>query len=203
MIDKIYILHYSKLYDRKKNIIKQFEKYNIKNYQFIEDYDREKLSKDFIDRYCVGNNFSGIAGKCNAISQFELYKNIIKNNYKLCLILEDDAILCNDFNNKLNEYISKIPNDFEIGFLVDGCNLHVKNIKDNIIWYPSLYSRTCCAYLITKQACEKITKTILPFKQNIDLTLNEEIFKHNLKNYWCEPTIVSEGSKDGNYNTSV
>ena len=203
MIDKIYITHYTKLYNRKEKMLSQFEKYNIINYEFIEKYDREHVTSDFVNNYCIGNNFGGIAGKCNAITHLEVYNDIIKHNYKLCLILEDDAILCDNFDIKFKEYISNIPDDFEIGFLVDGCNLHEKNIKDSVIWYRSIYSRTCCAYLITKQACEKIVKTILPFTENIDHSLNKQIAKHNLKNYWCEPTIVSEGSKDGNYISSV
>jgi hypothetical protein len=46
---KIFVLHYSKLVDRKKSIIEQFKKQNITNYEFIEKYDnkmsRKRISK--------------------------------------------------------------------------------------------------------------------------------------------------------------
>ena len=40
---KIFVLHYSKLVDRKKHILEQFQKQNITDYEFIEKYDIEDL----------------------------------------------------------------------------------------------------------------------------------------------------------------
>ena len=39
---KFFIIHYKKLIDRKNHILKQFEKYNITDYEFIE-IDRDEL----------------------------------------------------------------------------------------------------------------------------------------------------------------
>ena len=33
---KIFVIHYKKLVDRKKHIIQQFAKFNMKNYEFID-----------------------------------------------------------------------------------------------------------------------------------------------------------------------
>jgi hypothetical protein len=41
---KIFVLHYSELVERKKNILLQFEKHNITNYEFIEKYDKNFLT---------------------------------------------------------------------------------------------------------------------------------------------------------------
>ena len=199
-IDKIYVIHYSKLTERKKNLLKQFEDNNITNYEFIDNYDRETITQDTLLKYSTEPHKLdyGIITACVAISHIETYKKIINNNYNLCLIFEDDIILCDNFMNKLNEYLESIPNDIDLGFLVDGCNLHANywnhNIISSKIWYNVNYSRTTSAYLITKKACEKILTTIIPFTMPIDHQLNIEIKTNNLKTYWCEPTICSEGS---------
>jgi len=200
-IDKIYVIHYSKLTERKKNILKQFEDNNITNYEFIDNYDRDTITINTLLEYST-NPYKlncGIITACVAIAHIETYKKIINNNYNLCLIFEDDIILCDNFMNKLNEYLESIPNDIDLGFLVDGCNLHANhyvnnNIISSKIWYDAKHSRTTSAYLITKKACEKLLTTIIPIKMEIDQQLNIEIETHNLKTYWCEPTICSEGS---------
>ena len=47
MMLKIFVLHYSKLVERKENILKQFSKYNITNYEFIELFDVEKIKNHY------------------------------------------------------------------------------------------------------------------------------------------------------------
>jgi len=190
---KIFIVHYKPLINRKMYIINEFKKYNFTNYEFCEDYDRDTTAKETMDLYFKLNNLNP-AQICITISHIEIYKKIINENIDLCLILEDDAILCENFFSILDDYIHILPSDFEIGFINNGCNMHASNITANKIWYDAIYSRTCCAYIITNICCKKLLQTIVPFNYAIDHELNEQIKKHNLKTYWAEPTIVSDGS---------
>ena len=66
---KIFVLHYSKLVDRKKHILEQFKKQNITDYEFIEKYDKD-------DRYNVLNVIKVFI--CKDIYTF--YKNCL--NYR-------------------------------------------------------------------------------------------------------------------------
>ena len=43
---KIFVLHYSKLVERKQNILQQFSKQNITNYEFIELFDKDVLTNE-------------------------------------------------------------------------------------------------------------------------------------------------------------
>ena len=43
---KIFVIHYTKLLVRKAEIIKQFEKHHITDYDFIESHDQENLTDD-------------------------------------------------------------------------------------------------------------------------------------------------------------
>ena len=193
-IDKVFIIHYTKLKERKINILNQLKDNNITNYEFIDKYDREIVSTETIHSY-INNLQLTIAERCVGIAHIETYKKIIENNYKFCLILEDDIILTDNFIDKLNKYLECMPNDLDLGFLVDGCNFHANNITSSQIWYNMHAGRTASAYLITNTACAKILTTIIPFYMPIDHQLNIEIKTHNLQSYWCEPTICTEGSK--------
>jgi len=42
---KIFVIHYTKLTKRKPHIIRQFNTYNITNYEFVEVFDKENLIK--------------------------------------------------------------------------------------------------------------------------------------------------------------
>jgi glycosyl transferase, family 25 len=46
-----------------------------------------------------------------------LWKDIIKNNYQKTIIVEDDFLPPDNFGNKLYNFITSIPNDFDIAYL--------------------------------------------------------------------------------------
>lgn len=197
-IDRVFIVHYTPLENRKAYLTKQFKVYGIKYYEFFEEYNRDQTSDELVDKYYKYNRPDGIIGKvqkCITIAHIEIYKKIIENNYNSVLILEDDAILFDDFLNKFNSYMNCVPNDYDLLFINAGCGLHAKPTKNDQIWYKVPGTRTCCAYIITKSACEKILTTIVPFSQPIDHALNTQIKTHNLNVYWCEPNIVGDGSE--------
>lgn len=54
---------------------------------------------------------------------------IQKSNFKYNLVLEDDAILDKDFVSKLTRGLKQLPDDYDMLFLGDGCNLHIESSK--------------------------------------------------------------------------
>jgi len=193
-IDKIYVVHYAPLKDRMEFMLKQFNLFNITNYEFILGPSRYDFDPAIINQTNKQYN-TDLTASIVAISvtHVEIYRDIVKNNYKSCLILEDDAILCADFDKYFNKYMSTIPADYDVAFINNGCEMHAESTPDTI-WYKAETTRTCCAYIVTKKACEAILPSIMPVKNGIDQDLNEVIKKENLNVYWCEPTIVSDGS---------
>jgi GR25 family glycosyltransferase involved in LPS biosynthesis len=194
-IDHIYVIHYKPLVERKQYLTNKFSELNITNYTFYEEYSRDTTSEETMDKYYKYKSLHlNSVQKCITIAHIEVYKDIVKKQYKRCLILEDDAILAYDFANRLRLYNERLPYDFDIGSLNDGCGLHAQNINPSVIWYYVQSLRTCCAYIISNDCCIKLLKTIIPFSEAIDWELNVQIQKHDLRVYWAEPTIVSDGS---------
>jgi GR25 family glycosyltransferase involved in LPS biosynthesis len=196
---KIFIVHYSPLNNRKAYLVKEFEKYGITDYEFVTKYDRNSIDISEINSYFtneVHEKYSFVA-KCVTLSHIYIYNQIIASNINLALILEDDALLCDDFATKLKHYIANLPKKFDAGFINDGCKLHIPQnlLKPNKIWYENKETRTCCAYLITNNFCKQLLPNIFPLNKSIDHVLGYFFKSLNLQVYWAEPTIVSDGSE--------
>ena len=211
---KIFVLHYSKLVDRKKHILEQFNKQGIIDYEFIEKYDKDAIT-DY-ERNLFDTNYKKSTMSLHLKHNY-LY-NIIADNYERALIFEDDVILCDNFIDKLNNYITQLPEDYDMLFIGDGCNLHIekhklipnKNIYEKCL-YPTSWggngaSRCSDSYIITKtcanKLCEYINNLEDKIKLPIDWWLNVAARDNNFKVYWAESTIVTQGTQNGTFQTS-
>jgi len=72
---------------------------------------------------------------------FYVYK-LISEKYEKALILEDDVILNDNFIENLNNYMTQLPENFDMLFIGDGCNLHIE--KDKLIPNKNIYEK--CLY---------------------------------------------------------
>ena len=107
----IYVVHYKKLIERKKNTENEFKKYSF-NLIFKTDFDKENLSKEilrrfnyrYIDRFIKRKPGYRKLTK-SMISAFlkhiDLLINQEEDNY--ITIIEDDLILCDDFEKQIQK----------------------------------------------------------------------------------------------------
>lgn len=210
---KVFVIHYSKLIDRKKHILEQFQKHNITDYEFIE-IDRDELYNQNIDMFQKDYCNSQIA---IALSHFYAYKQI-SDKYNNALIFEDDVILNDNFIEIFNEYMVKLPEDYDMLFIGDGCNLHIeqhKLIHKQYIYEKCLHptgwggggaGRCSDSYVVNKKCANKLCEYInsLTYKINlpVDWWINVAARDNNFKVYWAEPTIVTQGTQVGLFQTS-
>jgi GR25 family glycosyltransferase involved in LPS biosynthesis len=207
---KIYVLHYTKLVERKQNILKQFEKHGITDYEFITLYDKDELTE--IDRSLFVNNLS--PRKISLLLKHIYTYKQIANFYEHALILEDDAILSDDFSSRLKMYVEQIPIDYDMVFLGDGCKFHIQSdlLNPEKFIYKKEAVKECAtrctdSYIISN----KCAKTLIGYFSNhvskiiwpIDFWLNDAARDNNLNVYWAEPTIVTQGSENGTYVSSL
>jgi len=192
-VSKVYIIHYKKLLDRKNYLTNFFNQNNLKNYEFRQLYQRENLTKEIRDTYFLFNKAHlNDAVVCITIEHIETYKEIVKNSTsddEWYLILEDDAILCYDFVNKLNEYLEHVPSDAEYLDISD-----YRTITSPQMWVKMEHTRTNVSYLINRKTCAKILSTIIPFEDAIDHELNKQFKNHNITPYWSNISLVHHGS---------
>jgi len=211
---KIFVLHYSKLSERKTHILSQFKKHNILDYEFVETYDKDSLTD--ADKVLFQPNYK-LSMISLTLKHFWVYKEI-SDKYECALILENDVILSDNFTKILNNYLTQLPKDYDMLFIGDGCNLHIEkhNLRPNKYIYPKCLhatkwggmgsSRCSDSYIISKKCSIALCNYLsnLNYKINIpsDWWLNVASRDNNFNVYWCEPTIVTQGTQIGKFASS-
>jgi GR25 family glycosyltransferase involved in LPS biosynthesis len=214
---KVFVPHYSKLTQRKTHMLNQFKKHGINDYEFIQDFDKENLTDTDIARF---TNHLKDGEKSLTLKFFSIFKQISKCTMDYALIFEDDVILCDGFSKCLGSYMEQLPIDFDMLFIGDGCGFHIE--KDKILpgvniykkeVYPTRFggdgcSRCMDSIIISKECALKLCEYIDNLKSPIDIPLDFLVNKfardQSLTNvYWAEPTIVTQGSENGLFKSSL
>jgi GR25 family glycosyltransferase involved in LPS biosynthesis len=208
---KIFVIHYKKLIDRKEFMLKQFEKYNLIDFEFIE-IDRDEVEN--YDLTIFKEDFKKIHKSQMAITLSHIfgYKKIL-DKYENALIFEDDAILCENFIEIYNYYLTQLPENYDMLFIGNGGNLHIK--KELIVpnkniylksveiedWAPMGAAKCTESYLVSKKCAKKLLESIEKIKNKVNLPidwwLTYLLKENNLIVYWAEPTIVTQGTQNG------
>ncbi len=228
MIDKIYIVHYTKLEERKKNIIKILDKCNIP-YEFIGDYDQEDLEyvksnyyntdqSEYYRKIDIYNKTKYGAPPFRKLSDAEISCTIkhilaIKKLSEECeigLILEDDAIPYSiSFLEEANKSIKEAPSDWGSIFIGNGCGYDFIKSKDKSKISETLYKvehpATNCAeaYILNKESSKRLYNNLLPFQQISDWELACCFWLQDLNVYWRLPSLIYQGSISGEYKSTL
>ncbi len=208
-------MHYTKLMERKIYIIEQFRQHNITNYEFIEKYNQDDITQEEAKFYAKNYKLSTMSLH---LKHLYLYKRL-SEGIEDAIVFEDDVILCENFMEILNKYLTQLPADYDMFFLGNGCNLHIE--KDKIIpgkfvyekgLYPTSWggdgaSRCSDSYIISNKCAKKlfgyVKKLTRPISLPIDWWLNQAARDNKLKMFWAEPTIVQQGSQLGMFQRSI
>ena len=112
---QIYIINLKRHKKRRKHIISELKKQNIRNYEFVDAIDGNRLKKSQLDLMTCKNekifnlkntNISAGQVAC-ALSHIKIYKKFLNSKFELALIFEDDAKFLNKFTEKLKKLILK------------------------------------------------------------------------------------------------
>ena len=225
---KIYIVHYTKLTDRKNYLDNLLKDKNIE-FEYINEFDQEELNQNNIGHYYkddedLFNTKSKIWNKkankyyvlsnpeisCS-IKHIEALRKIGYSNKDFGLVLEDDAIPYND------DYLSQIEKilsntiKWDALFIGNGMGENFRNKKisykrffpiNNIkVSHPA----TNCleAYIIKKEVARKIVDSILPFNLVIDWELAYQFYKLDLNIHWIKKPIFFQGTKENIYESTL
>ncbi|MBH19494.1 MAG: hypothetical protein CL851_03615 [Crocinitomicaceae bacterium] len=207
---KFFVIHYKKLTERKRNLDNYFQ-LNEFNHEYIDNFDRDKLTKAQINKFSKDKINIAIF-----LSHIEAYKIIIRENTEYCLVLEDDSIPKKIFTSNIGKYLKKLPSDFDMFFISPGKNnfnipffkrkpfskVHnKKNIETN--WGGHGASRNADAYFISKKCASLLVNEFTNsniIDEPIDWWMNSMIDKFNLKIYWAQPTLVDTNLYETSFN---
>jgi GR25 family glycosyltransferase involved in LPS biosynthesis len=187
--DQIYVINCKDSHVRRNQMIKQFEERNIKNYTIFDAVLHSTINKQqMIDNKLYaypGNKFYCCTSKCTCggegheimithiaayLSHCNVYKDIIKNNYNTCLILEDDCLFTEE-SKLIEQCINYAPNDWNILYLgnsqyinndnsFDICNEYFEKLKRGV---PEVHM-----YAVRKPCLQILIDNMFPIRGNID-----------------------------------
>ena len=208
-VNAVYVMHYKPLAERLVHINNMLSKQGI-DFEVFDGEPENNLSEYFVDDFDVRKQKlslfpDNLPSKNVKVSEISLaYKHVlalekmVADNVEVALFLEDDAILCENFCAVANEYLARTPEDWDMIFPGNGCNLriHPSRIRQDQVAYKKEHPSTKCtdSYFIKLETAKTLLATIKPFHIAIDWELNFQLKHHDFNVYWYEPYIVQQGS---------
>ena len=195
-----------------------FNKHNIKDYEFIEKYDREDLTPE--QQNIFDSTYQFRKGDMSLeLKHFYAIREIAEK-YDSGLIFEDDVFFtCDNFMETLKVYMTHLPDNYDMLFIGDGCNLHIEKCKlipnkyiyekclNPTIWGGNGASRCTDSYILSKKCAIKLCDYLDNSNKKINLPIgfwiNEAARYYTFNAYWAEPTIATQGTSNGMYKSSL
>lgn len=225
---KAFIIHYTKLKERKDFIDYQLKDVDI-NFEYITNFDKDLLTNKIIDEYyekCpksyhekTKNLWSRQDSRYKELNLSEISCNLkhieaLKKASLLdesSLIIEDDCCFVDGYSEKIKNIKSELPEDWDVVFLGSGCGdwfqkIKIKSFIDigNCIYKANHPASNCTeCFLIKPESAEKIYNNIKPFNLIIDWELSYIFYKLDMNIYWVYPSIADQGSKNGMYKSEL
>jgi GR25 family glycosyltransferase involved in LPS biosynthesis len=128
------------------------------------------------------------------LSHYMLWKTLSYLSDNEYLIFEDDVVLCEGFKDKLLDYKSRLPSDWQHAF-VGYCCLdaatkveHAKNIVT--AYWPPMCTH---AYMVKKESLPVLIETNSVAWTNIDIQIQKRTLMTNkLKHYVFDPPLAEQ-----------
>ena len=218
-LDTAYIVHYTKLTDRKEFMEKQLVESRLSEHlklEWVTQFDRENITKeDVLEHYTFNPQIMSRPLSMGEIANHLAHGYIIEkiaNSDRPALILEDDIILKPNFVENLNRCLMAAPDDWEIltigGDYIDGSGKYDENSKDVegeiIMEVPDRICTTVSCYVMRPSVAKRIVdhRLFYRFSAPIDENLVHILPEIQPRIYWAYPFIAHEGSKADLFSTS-
>lgn len=170
--ENIYVLNLKKRKDRLEHIQGELKKIDCKKYQIYES----------VDGNFVENNTRLRNGMFGLVKTYlNLHSELTKNNYKDVLIIEDDCVFCENFNQLMETYYNKVPKNWDFLYFGANHNYHVGHktdlINEEVVKLNYSYSAHCV--LIKRHVFDDLIFNLMTFTTQNDVMLAKLQSKYN------------------------
>ena len=199
----IVVLNLERSNKRKELMINQFNKLNLienKDYFFLPAFDGINLT-NFSFKLNIGIGYGNGRAFQKAevaiiMSQISAIKFAQMMKFDNVIILEDDVILCEDWNERLNILKEKLPENWEHVYLSG----HSDYVKFNKVDVPTLLKAPqmvgAFSYMLNNIAYSKITKYTTSMITTFDDMIMYMITQNKLNSYVYFPFMTYHNAED-------
>ncbi|MFP4793960.1 glycosyltransferase family 25 protein [Pasteurella multocida] len=173
------------------------------NGKMLSDAEKQAIDYEFYPKQFAASRPLTIGEIGCAMSHLLIYKMILEQNIDKAIILEDDAIVSQEFEHIVLDSLNKVPNTVDILFYEHGKAKTYFCQKNLIEGYRLVHYRTpskrskrtitrATAYLITQEGANKLLKLAYPIRMPADY-LTGALQLTGLNAYGVEPPCVFRG----------
>ena len=116
---------------------------------------------------------------------------------KPCLIIEDDVLLNDDFENKMNINFKNLPDNWDLLYLGYYHDPKIEHFKNNIYKANKIYGMF--GYIINPISIPKIISNVFPCDYQIDTDIHRKN-NYNLNNFIVYPALINHS---GNFKSNI
>jgi len=168
-INNVFIVNLERDKARKASVEIELARENIQNYEFVKAVDGQNGELENYSFNVIPDWVEPFTSKVMtkeeigcALSHYNIWEKIVKEKLDYTLILEDDIILCENFNEKLYEAFKSIKNsniDFDLLYLGRRPLNYENEIKINENIIKVNYSYGGHAYILTFNGAKTLLET--------------------------------------------
>lgn len=205
-LSKIYVIHYTKLAERRTHIESELDKWNVKvPWEVFEPYDQEDITQlDIIEHFDMmmfraRHSRDMKPGEVSLCTKYKkiLQKIIAEDDGDYFLILEDDVIFKQDPMEYINNLIEKCEREnikFDCVFMGEAA-MRVGDNRDIFEKKPYPSTNGLCTVLYTREAIQRLSDSLDRYRitQPMDWEFNDRFRDLGFEVYWAK-AITEHGS---------
>jgi glycosyl transferase family 25 len=203
-IDKVYVLSVKSFAERIKHITAELEKHQIP-FEFIFEYDSIDITTDDLQNFSPSN--MQISHKSLVLKNIAVWKKMVNENLSRVLMLEDDAILSENFREDMNNIVRHSEKKQEAHLVFLGGS--DTKLPENFLNYPEpLVPRritTADGIIINNSLAKKRLEWLE--KNTISLPADGLMCKIDsdidAPHFWPKKAIVEQASCTGKFQTTL
>ena len=207
-VKAVYVIHVAKFTDRAAHVKAELGKFDIP-FEFILAHDADVLDQAVLDRYLAPGGPLLPRDLSVILKHMDAFRRVATNRYPLALVLEDDVVLSERFNEELSAIVDE-ARGFDHPFTIQiGCanNMYVPEhlLQPGRRLYPANEVRAADAYLINAEAARRRLEWMENNRfdrtgPHIYNTIDPQL---GIRIYWSSPTIVEQGSMNGLFRSTL